>query len=309
MPGTVAQARPSLYGSTLFGEEINIKKIERPDGSTETIDPISITHKGVAVKTSFFKAVFSADGSRHLEGPALLKDGFKTQSSFGMFKTDDAMGIRLTSEKPRRGKLLVDVKGDNIDYRLLESPNVILTNNGELGRLSKPYIKIASRELIENLGGELGNEIKVGYKDAGTIHQEAQRLKEEMRAGETYRESTLEGVGYSKKETPKIFVRLDANGNILEFGRVDQKDKFSFYATEDKGVGVIIKPVDQKSLLKELGGRETGVAVAMVYGNSQYYTPKAQDFVNELERLSRHKEVVEFLEKKELPPFQDVKHY
>ncbi|MEM3555902.1 MAG: hypothetical protein QXF56_04260 [Candidatus Micrarchaeia archaeon] len=301
MAGAVVEARPSLIGSTICGEKIEPRERIKEDGSRETVSPIFMTGKELVVKTTFFTAVFSLDGKRSLEGPAIMKDKFSAQSTFALFKAGDELGVKITSEKPRKERLFVEVDGNNVNYRLGGHPNVIFTNNGEKGRLGDPYIKIIPT-LIPKLGGELGDEIRKEHKNASEMYLAVAKKLQEKNPDKGYAEGSGADVGMNFMKE-KIFVKMDANGRISEFGRVDQKDRFSFYITDNGGVGVMIKPQDIKNLTRELGDTETGVGVGMAYGNIPYYLPKVQYFITELERLSGHREVVEFIESGGKPPF------
>jgi hypothetical protein len=242
MTQKVLEARPGLIGSTMCGEKIAYREEPLPSGKKNIISPINETATELTVKTARFNAVFSADGKMRLEGPVLSRETFKSQA---IFRADGTLGV---GGAPRKGRLFVEVDGDEIRYGSLEHPNVVFSNNGGIGKLNNPYIVIGS-PLLSRLGGELGDVIR--------------------------------------KESPR---------KTPGFKHPD----FSFVASKDGGMefpNVMIKPMNSTTLKKVLGDTETGVVVGMVHGNIPSYLPKVLNFMDELERLKEHKEVVEFLEK------------
>jgi hypothetical protein len=296
MTERIAQARPSVIGSKLCGEEVVPHKEVTPTGDEVIKSPIHETKSELNISAGRFKAMFSADGSKRLEGPITYKEPFKRQAVF-RFDAQGEFSLGKRENNPQRERFFVEVSGNTVRYGSLMHPDVAFSSNGELGKLSNPYTEI-SPTLVPKLTGGLGDRIKDAFKNAGTFSSAAAELQAGMKAGETYKEGPVEHKGFPEKNKPTVFVRTE-NGKIVEFGPSEHRDEFSFGLTKDGGINVIIKPQSSESLKKRLGETEAGVVVGMVHDSVPHFVLQVSYFISELEKLKEFKEVAEFLEKHE----------
>jgi len=202
------------------------------------------------------KAVFSPEKSK-IEGYVLGKGKVWVEEK------DEA--VRVIWEKHIQYALLMK-KGDEIaDASVVMSP-----------------------EVVKQLHGKLGNEIREAYRGIDAYRAAAEKLQKEMKAGET-KEGVVEGGGFGDEKKPKVFVRLNSNSQISEFGIVG-KD-FLFIASEYGGIknpAVAIKP--QK--LKELSDTQVGATIEAIRNSTIESAKRIEELRHEMESLREHPEIV-----------------
>ncbi len=199
---------------------------------------------------------------------------------------------RFEGEVPGKGRLFVEVEGDKVKFGVFR--NTFYFVQSEKGGLEKPDI-VMSFTNLGKLSGELGSEIRKIHNEIGAYYEAAKELKSKTTG--TYAEGPVLSKGFVAGNEPKIFIKVQ-NDRIVELGLAEHRDEFSFIPSKEGGWGnpsVLLKPES----LKKLSDTEPGVVMSMVYNNiPREYAPKVREFLEELDRVGRHPEVVAFLEEK-----------
>jgi len=207
------------------------------------------------------------------------------------FKKEGSMRIEGDTENGKR--LFLEVRGKKVEYGLMQDPQISFVSQlGKDGKLSEPDVML-SPTMIRKLSGELGGEIKEAHKEAARYLAEARKLQKGMK-GE-YREGNMEKNVFTQQEGAAVFVKENKLGKITEFGL--KKWEFSFVPSKEGGLenpAVFVK----HDSIEKLNDLEAGVVVGMLYKNiTTTYAKQVQEFLAELERLSKCSDVEEFRKK------------